>query len=106
MRLNCPLNLADLYIRAVLTIPLTRTEKQGFKSQIGDNYKVNQLAELMRTSAKDIFEYATTFSRRSHREEKFQITERGCNPFRKDGNALSLSGKPECYLQLRLQQVH
>ena len=70
MRLNCPLNLADLYIRAVLTIPLTRTEKQGFKSQIGDNYKVNQLAELMRTSAKGFFEYATTFPRRSHREEK------------------------------------
>ena len=61
MRLNCPLNLADLYIRAVLTIPLTRTEKQGFKSQIGDNYKVNKLAELMRTSAKDILNMPQLF---------------------------------------------
>ena len=60
-RPNGPLKLAPLYIRAVLTIPLTRTEKQGFKSQIGDNYKVNQLTELMRASAKDIFEYVTTF---------------------------------------------
>ena len=34
-RPNGPLKLAPLYIRAVLTIPLTRTEKQGFKARLG-----------------------------------------------------------------------
>ena len=46
-----PLKLAPLYIRAVLTIPLTRTEKQGFKGQIADKYKLKQSSELILDSA-------------------------------------------------------
>ena len=51
MRLNWLLKPVDLSIYTVLTIPLTRTEKQGFKGQIADKYKLKQSSELILDSA-------------------------------------------------------